>query len=146
MGLGGLASCKAFITADITFCSASIYSLIGISLDRCYAVFYPLEYATKRKMSTIKVLISLAWVMALVISLPMYIDSPGFSNFANIMNETTILDNNLGGCMPPVDEASVGFVLYSGCLAFVIPFIILGALQSAILFRRRVIQARKLDR
>ena len=142
----GLSSCKTFITADITFCSASIYSLIGISLDRCYAVFYPFEYATKRKMSTINTKISLAWVMALVISLPMYIDSPGFSNFANIMNETTIKDNRLGGCMPPVDPHSVGFDLYSGCLAFVIPFIVLGALQGAILYRRRVIQARKLKR
>ena len=146
MGLGGLPSCKMYITADITFCSASIYSLIGISLDRCYAVFYPFEYATKRKMSTIKLLISLAWVMALVISLPMYIDSPGFSNFANIMNETTIQDNSLGGCMPPVDPPSVGFVLYSGCLAFVIPFIVLGALQAAILYRRRAIQGKKLKR
>ena len=142
----GLSSCKMFITADITFCSASIYSLIGISLDRCYAVFYPFEYATKRKMSTIELLISLAWVIALVISLPMYIDSPGFSNFANIMNETTILDNNLGGCMPPVDPDSVGFVLYSGCLAFVMPFIVLGILQGAILYRRRAIQGRKLAR
>lgn len=141
-----MSSCKAFITADITFCSASIYSLIGISLDRCYAVFYPFKYATERKMSTITTMISLAWVMALVISLPMYIDSPGFSNFANIMNETTIRDTRLGGCMPPVDPDSVGFDLYSGCLAFVIPFIVLGALQAAILSRRRVIQARKLKR
>ena len=97
-------------------------------------------------MSTITLLIALAWVMALVISLPMYIDRPGFSNFNHLMNESSILDNSLGGCMPPVDPDSVGFVLYSGCLAFVIPFIILGALQSAILYRRRVIQGRRLKR
>ena len=53
-------------------------------------------------MSTIHILMVLAWCMGLVISSPMYIDSPGFSNFYNIMNESTIMDNSKGGCMPPV--------------------------------------------
>ena len=35
--------CRMFISADVTFCSASIYSLIGITLDRFYAVYYPVE-------------------------------------------------------------------------------------------------------
>ena len=53
-------------------------------------------------MSTIHILMVLAWCMGLVISSPMYIDYPGFSNFYHIMNETTIMDNSKGGCMPPV--------------------------------------------
>ena len=53
-------------------------------------------------MSTIHILMVLAWCMGLVISSPMYFDSPGFSNFYHIMNETTIMDNDQGGCWPPV--------------------------------------------
>ena len=143
----GMTSCKIHITSDIAFCSASIYSLIGISLDRHYAVYHPFQwvkyqvakfssilfrYAIKRKLRTVTCLILGAWFMALVISLPMHIDAPGFSNFNNIMNKTTILDNNLGGCMPPVDPLSSGFVLYSSILAFFIPALILGGLQSSL--------------
>jgi len=122
----GIDSCKMFITSDITFCSASIYSLIGISIDRHYAVYHPLQYAIKRKLRTVTIMILSAWVMALIISTPMYIDAPGFSNFAHIMDNTTILDNSLGGCMPPVDPQSRGFVLYSSILAFILPAFILG--------------------
>ena len=43
----GVELCKAFCTFDVVFCSASIYSLIAISLDRFYAVHFPLKYATK---------------------------------------------------------------------------------------------------
>ena len=103
----GLTSCKMFITADITFCSASIFSLIGISLDRFYAVYFPLSYATKRKKSTIILMIVSAWLMALVVSVPMYVDCPGFSNFTNIMTEESITDNSVGGCMPPVSDILV---------------------------------------
>ena len=90
-----------FISADVTFCSASIYSLIGISLDRFYAIFYPLEYVTKRKRSTAILMIVSAWIMGLLISTPMYIDAPGFSNLnRDIINN----DNGSVNCMPPVSK------------------------------------------
>eukprot|EP00092_Neocalanus_flemingeri_P063222 GFUD01076448.1.p1 GENE.GFUD01076448.1~~GFUD01076448.1.p1 ORF type:complete len:410 (-),score=81.96 GFUD01076448.1:117-1346(-) len=144
--MGGLTSCKIYITADIAFCSASIYSLIGISLDRHYAVYHPLQYAIKRKLRTVTIMILSAWVMGLIISTPMYIDAPGFSNFAHIMNETTIKNNSLGGCMPPVDHDSRGFVLYSSILAFIIPAFILGGLQASIMYRKMIIQRKRVER
>jgi len=142
----GLASCKMFITSDITFCSASIYSLIGISVDRHYAVYHPLKYAIKRKLRTVTVMIFSAWIMALIISTPMYIDAKGFSNFANIMTEETVKNDTLGGCMPPIDHDSRGFVLYSSILAFIIPAFILGGLQASIMYRKMVIQQKRVER
>jgi len=109
-------------------------------------VYHPFQYAIKRKLRTVTCLILGAWFMALVISLPMHIDAPGFSNFNNIMNKTTILDNNLGGCMPPVDPLSSGFVLYSSILAFFIPALILGGLQSSIMYRKSRIQLKRVER
>jgi len=144
--LWGMTSCKMFVTSDITFCSASIYSLIGISLDRHYAVYNPLQYAIKRKLRTVTILILSAWVMALIISTPMYVDAPGFSNFANIMTMESIKNTSISGCMPPIDHDSRGFVLYASTLAFLIPFFILGGLQSSIMYRKMIIQRKKVER
>jgi len=141
--LWGMTTCKMYITSDITFCSASIYSLIGISLDRHYAVYHPLQYAIKRKLRTVTILILSAWVVALIISLPMHVDAPGFSNFNFQMNETTIQTD---GCLPPVFPESQGFVLYSSTLAFIIPSIILAGLQSSIMYRKMTIQSKKVER
>ena len=84
--------------------------------------------------------------MALIISTPMYVDAPGFSNFAHIMTNESIRDTSLGGCMPPIDHESRGFVLYSSILAFLIPFFILGGLQSSIMYRKMIIQRKKVER
>jgi len=32
---------QVWVTLDIAFCSASIYSLVGISVDRFYAIYRP---------------------------------------------------------------------------------------------------------
>ena len=95
-------TCKMHIWADVTFCSASIYSLLAISVDRFYAIFYPFEYVSKRSVRSASIQILGAWLMGLIISSPMFADKPGFSNWNNLMNDESIKDNKMGGCMPPV--------------------------------------------
>ena len=46
-----------------------------------------------------------AWIMGLIISTPMYIDAPGFSN----LNHDITIDNGSVNCMPPVSK-------HAGCL------------------------------
>ena len=91
-------------------------------------------------MRTVTILIVSAWLVALLISTPMYVDAPGFSNFHHIMTDESILNTTTGGCMPPVDDKSSGFVLYSSILAFIIPALVLAGLQSSIMYRRSTIQ------
>ena len=57
-----------------------------------------------------------AWCMALVISLPMHINSPGFSNFSNVTDE--ILKTE--GCLPPVgvDSKESIFQSYNAAQSF----------------------------
>merc|ERR1712130_236845 len=112
------------------------------------AVYRPLEYATKRKMAHVNAGILLAWIAALCVSLPMHADVEGnnFSNFNHLMTEETVLDNNLGGCQPPIDPGSKGFVMYAAVLAFIIPTIILITLQTAIMIRKRGLAQRRIDR
>ena len=130
----------------MTFCSASIYSLIGVSVDRFQAVNDPLGYAkmvAEKNLQSTTFMIIGAWVMSVIISSPMFIDAPGFSNFHHIMNETSIKGHD--GCMPPVDPDSLGFVLYSSILAFFIPFIVLGGLQGIIFYKRNHFQMKRVS-
>ena len=39
----GVTLCKVWGTADVILCSASVYSLVGISIDRFFAVFFPIR-------------------------------------------------------------------------------------------------------
>ena len=39
----GVTACKIWVTMDVAFCTISIYNLIGISVDRFYAVYYPIK-------------------------------------------------------------------------------------------------------
>ena len=41
-----------------------------------------------------------AWIMGLIISTPMYIDAPGFSN----LNHDVTIENGSVNCMPPVSR------------------------------------------
>ena len=60
---------------------------------------YAAQEERKRRLANMMVVA--AWIMALAISLPMHIDTPGFSNLNNL-TELIIENNSLGGCMPPV--------------------------------------------
>merc|ERR1719239_129478 len=56
--------CMLWVTMDVGFCSASIYSLLGISVDRLYAVYLPHRYVSHRKnILTTNLLLLLAWTM-----------------------------------------------------------------------------------
>ena len=155
-------TCKLWVTADVAFCSASIYSLIGVCIDRFQALADPLAYAERlanRNMRRTTLMILGAWCMALVICLPMHINAPGFANFD--VTEKTAED-----CMPPVFEDSKeiisniysvvvakferflclkGFVLYSSNLAFFIPFVAIGFLQFAIFYKRSQFQNQRVN-
>ena len=96
----GLTACKLWVFGDVTFCSASIYSLIAISADRFYAVFYPFDYINKRSKTITNIKILVAWIVGVIIASPMFINSPGFNEWD--IDDTSILDNHSGGCNPPV--------------------------------------------
>ena len=40
----GLLLCKIWGTADVLFASASVYNVVAVSIDRFYAVFFPIRY------------------------------------------------------------------------------------------------------
>ncbi|XP_023345574.1 tyramine/octopamine receptor [Eurytemora carolleeae] len=131
-----------WVTLDVGFCSASIYSLIGISIDRFYAVYRPVSYVTrKRNTLTTNLLLIFSWLMALLISLPMFVEKEGFSNWP-----TSVRNNSMEECIPPVEPASTGYVLYAGLLAFIFPSLVLICLYAVIAHKMRETQQQRIDK
>ena len=150
----GATLCQAWVTADVLLSTASIYSMIGISVDRAQAVFTPVSYAGSSRSGSLvtNTSILLAWLVAVLVALPMYIDRPGFSNWTVITRQLdtgelrcylyllilitqTILitadtnftsrNNNFTACSPPYDDLSKGYSVYAALIAFIIPIAVL---------------------
>lgn len=65
--------CDVFILSDVLLCTCSILSLCIISIDRYFAITRPFQYASKRTIGRIMVMILLAWLLAALISVPPFI-------------------------------------------------------------------------
>lgn len=132
--------CQVIVTFDVALCTVSIYNMIGISVDRFLAVFTPTTYNSITSTTTNITILS-AWLLGLVVALPMFISRPGFSNWSS-----SALHTNLTACYPPNDEKSRGFSIYAAFLAFIIPFTVLILLYLAIALKMRSISQLKLLR
>ena len=137
--------CKVWVTADVLFCSASIYSLIGISIDRFHAIYKPISYTNSNGFHT-NTMIIMAWLIALAIALPMHIDYPGFSNWYRSFKIYQEDHQGLTACSPPHDAESAGFSFYAAFLAFIIPFVILIVFYFAVAVKMRSRTKKKIKR
>ena len=159
----GASLCQAWVTADVLLSTASIYNMIGISMDRFQAVFTPVSYAARSGSLATNISIMLAWLVAMLVALPMYIDRPGFSNwtvitrqlntgelcylsFYNSLAQTTLIsantnstskNNNFTSCSPPYDDLSKGYSVYAALVAFIIPVAILISCYLVIAIKMR---------
>ena len=66
----GIHMCKMWLTSDVLCCTASILNLCAIALDRYWAITDPINYAQKRTVERVLILIIGVWVLSLVISSP----------------------------------------------------------------------------
>ena len=127
---------QVIVTFDVTLCSVSIYNMVGISGDRFLAVFRPTSYITTSYTLTNTLILS-AWLLGLAVSLPMYIESEGFSNWHNTSSTA---------CYPPNGQQSRGYSIYAAFMAFIIPFTTIIVLYIAIAVKMRSISKRRLER
>ena len=124
------------VTFDVSLCTVSIYNMIGISADRFLAVFRPTTYIATSYTLTNTVILS-AWLLGLAVSLPMYIESGGFSNWHKVSSRA---------CYPPNDKQSRGYSIYAAFMAFIIPFTIIIVLYIAIAIKMRSLSKKRLER
>ena len=88
----------------------------------------------------IPILIGSAWIMALVISLPMHIDYPGFSTWSQSF------DGESTSCAPINDPGSAGYSIFSAILGFILPAIVIIVLNVAIVLKMRIRSELKISR
>jgi octopamine/tyramine receptor len=108
----GIHMCKMWLTSDVLCCTASILNLCAIALDRFRAITDPINYAQKRTVERVLILIIGVWVLSLVISSPPLI---GWNDWPDHFDPDTpcqLTDNK-------------GYVIYSSLGSFFIPLIIM---------------------
>ncbi|XP_035664516.1 D(4) dopamine receptor-like [Branchiostoma floridae] len=67
----GFVMCDVFVTFDVMFCTASIFNLVAISIDRFYAVTWPVHYAKHKSKSRPIITVSIVWLLSFSISCPL---------------------------------------------------------------------------
>ncbi|TNN00426.1 D(4) dopamine receptor-like isoform X1 [Takifugu flavidus] len=120
--------CDYLMTMDVMLCTASIFNLCAISVDRFIAVLIPLNYNRKHVDLRQAVLLSATWILALAVASPIIF---GINNMPGRDPRECKLENN-------------DYVLYSSVCSFFIPCPIMLLLYCG-MFRglRRWEEARK---
>ncbi|XP_077399435.1 dopamine receptor D4 related sequence [Vanacampus margaritifer] len=101
----GMTLCDALMTMDVMLCTASIFNLCAISVDRCIAVLVPLKYNQNQFSSRQLGLIAATWVLSLGVASPV------------IFGMNQVADRDLSTCKLEDDR----FVVYSSVCSFFVP-------------------------
>ncbi|XP_061132811.1 dopamine receptor D4b [Syngnathus typhle] len=97
--------CDGLMTMDVMLCTASIFNLCAISVDRFIAVAIPLNYNRKHVDHRQLILLSATWLLALAVASPVIF---GINNVPNRDPSTCKLEDN-------------NYVVYSSICSFFIP-------------------------
>ncbi|OAF70312.1 hypothetical protein A3Q56_01925 [Intoshia linei] len=129
-------TCKLYLSLDVLFCTASIYHIGLISLERYFMIRQPIKYIKYESMRLKMFCIFFIWIFSIIISIPSVL---GWS----IPNE---IDNHFH--VVCVLNESKSYVAYSTLLSFFIPAIIVIFLYIQIIIsiikrNNRIIESHK---
>ncbi|CAG9562632.1 unnamed protein product [Danaus chrysippus] len=108
----GIYMCKMWLTCDIMCCTSSILNLCAIALDRYWAITDPINYAQKRTLERVLLMIGIVWILSLIISSPPLL---GWNDWPDIFEPDT----------PCRLTSQPGFVIFSSSGSFYIPLVIM---------------------
>lgn len=109
----GIHLCKMWLTSDVLCCTSSILNLCAIALDRYWAITDPINYAQKRTVERVLMLIGGVWILSLVISSPPLIGWNDWPEEFDSQKHPCTLNSN------------PGYRIYSALGSFFIPLIIM---------------------
>ncbi|XP_041035474.1 C3a anaphylatoxin chemotactic receptor-like [Carcharodon carcharias] len=127
--LFGWSLCKILPAATIFSMFASVFVLTGISVDRCLMTFYPLWAHCRRTVNHVGLACSLAWALALLMSLPSSLYREIFT-----INGTDYCTNIYHG-EPALTERVIQVTRFF--FGFLLPFLVIGACNGLIVLKVR---------
>ncbi|XP_037798609.1 probable G-protein coupled receptor No18 [Penaeus monodon] len=131
----GIHLCQMWLTCDIMCCTASILNLCAIALDRYWAITDPINYAQKRTVKRVMIMIGLVWSISVIICLPPLF---GWNDWPDVFTSDT----------PCILTQERGFVIYSSSGSFYCPLLIMTLVYVKIFTatRRRLRERAKASR
>lgn len=104
--------CTMWLTSDVMCCTASILNLCAIALDRYWAITDPINYAQKRTLNRVMIMIAVVWALSALICAPPLI---GWNDWPEVFHNNT----------PCRLTSEQGYVIYSSLGSFYIPLLIM---------------------
>ncbi|XP_073843281.1 tyramine/octopamine receptor-like [Musca autumnalis] len=120
----GIYLCKMWLTCDVMCCTSSILNLCAIAMDRYWAITDPINYAQKRTVGRVLLLIAGVWILSLLISSPPLV---GWNDWPEEFTSATPCELN----------SDPGYVIYSALGSFFIPLIIMTSVYIEIFIATR---------
>ena len=103
--------CVMWATLDVLMCTASIWHMCTMSMDRFFTLKYPMKYGRNKTKTTVALKIAFVWIISIAISCPLGI--MGLMDHSNVYNH--------GICVPTITN----FVIFGSLCAFYLPFTIM---------------------
>lgn len=103
--------CVLWVTSDVLMCTASIWHMCTMSMDRYLTLKYPMRYGRNKTKTMVGIKILFVWVISLGISSPVCI--------LGLVDVSTVYDD--GFCVPTVSH----FLIYGSVFAFYVPLLIM---------------------
>ncbi|CAL8097779.1 unnamed protein product [Calicophoron daubneyi] len=128
--MGGEALCDFWVCSDVLCCTASILHLVGIAMDRYWAVTNA-EYIRRRTAKRICLMIGMFWLLSIAISIPARFnwtrltESTSFDTRSNI----TRVDHSNKACLI---NQEYGYTIFSTVGAFYMPMLFMVGIYARI--------------
>jgi 7 transmembrane receptor (rhodopsin family) len=134
--------CRMWLVMDVLYCTASIWNLCLIAVDRFTATLYPVWYRDRSSARRrIFVYVSLIWTISAAICVPPLL---GWNDLDNsYVVETDSNENSLYKC---VLFQTPSYVLYSAAGSFFVPFVVTFVLYVGIFCAMRRLGSRRRNR